>query len=427
MEFEEEEEKGVLEKMIVVTNWVPKLVETQVDFLATTFTSILTTFPTPSFSISSTNSTHYYHPHAGGGGGGGGADIDANADDHHQSRQTEAQKVVRKVGYGVLGAVYAGIVLSMLMMLAVVLGVVLVNYWVEYPVFVREKLHFDYTDVHPQAVFVFGGKSKSSSAGCGVPVGHTFHVSLVLLLPDSDYNRDIGVFQLMAEVVSTNGRLIARSSQPSMLQFHSHPIRLMRTLIMGIPILLGISRETQTIKVQMLQYKEDSLMRTEAVKITLMPRAGTPYLPQIYEAEILMHSKLPRVKELVHNWKWTFYVWTSLYVYAVLLMFVLCFFRNLLVFPIPKASDRYEGREQEAITRERKPERRVSEGREFSETLRKWQQYRRKRKAALLSMSTTFTENVGSTSASSYTITKDDIDPYMEEDIGDSESVCMGS
>lgn len=231
----------------------------------------------------------------------------------------------------------------------------------------------------------------------------------------------------MAEVVSTNGRLIARSSQPSMLQYHSYPIRLMHTFIMGVPILLGISRETQNIKVQMLRYKEDAIVRTDAVKITLMPRAGTPYLPQIYEAEILMHSKLPRVKELIHNWKWTFYVWTSLYVYAVLLLLLLCFFRTLLVFPmILKTSERQEGREAEAFEREERPEGRKREGREISETLRKWQQYRRKRKAALLSRST-FTEDVGATSASSYTITKDhDTESTMEEDVGDSESVCKG-
>ena len=235
-------------------------------------------------------------------------------------------------------------------------------------------------------------------------------------------------WQLTAEVMSTNGKLIARSSQPLMLQFHSHPIRLMRTFIRGVPLLLGISRETQDIKVQMIRYKEDSIVRTDAVKITLMPRAWTPYLPQIYEAEIQLHSKLPWMKELVHNWKWTFYVWTSLYVYALLLTLLLCFFRTLLVFPmILKTSEHHEGREQRPFEREERPEVRVPEGREVSETLRKWQQYRRKRKAALLSRSAFTETNMDSTSASSYTVSKDpDIFSTTEEDVGDSESVCEG-
>lgn len=89
-------------------------------------------------------------------------------------------------------------VLALVMAVAVILGVLLVNLWVEKPVVVREKLYFDYTDANPSAVFVFGGNryGKHGGGGGGVPVGHTFHVSVVLVVPDSDYNRDIGVFQV---------------------------------------------------------------------------------------------------------------------------------------------------------------------------------------------------------------------------------------
>ncbi|XP_021734375.1 seipin-1-like [Chenopodium quinoa] len=426
MAMKEEEEKGGLGRIIEVTNWFPKLVETQVDLIATTLYSILTTFHYPSFSLSSP--TFFKPPHANYTDPLDMGSTRAQTQNHTHTHQS--QHLFQKLGYGLLGALYAATVLTLLMAVAVVIGVVMVNFLVEKPVVVREKLYFDYTDVNPSAVFLFGGYGMSkygggSGRGRGVPVGHTFHVSVVFSVPESDYNREIGNFQIMAEVVATNGKLIAQSSQPSMLQFHSYPIRLMRTFILGVPILLGISHETQTIKVHMLQYKEDNHLRTEAVKITLIPRAGTPYLPQLYEAEIVMHSKLPRVKEFVHNWKWTFYVWTSMYVYAVMLMLLLWFFRDLLAFPISRGIDRIERREPGVLLeREEKPRARGREGREFSETLRKWQQYRRKRKSALLSRSA-FTDNVGSTSASSYTVNKDDFEPTIEEDVGDSESVCI--
>ncbi|KAL2941460.1 Seipin-1 [Bienertia sinuspersici] len=374
-----------LGNMIVLTNWFPKLVDTQIDLITTTLTSILTTTFIPSQVVDDFKhpTTNHDHEHDN--------TSTLAFNDAHTRTQTQIQKLVRKVGYGLVGAVYVGMVLTMVMVLAAVVGVMMVNYFVEQPLLVKQKLYFDYTNVNPEAVLCL---------------------------------------KLMAEVMSTDGRLVTRSSQPLMLQFHSYPIRLMRTFIMGIPILLGISRETQNIKVQMLRYKEDNIVRTDAVKITLMPRAWTPYLPQIYEAEIQLHSKLPRFKELVYNWKWTFYVWTSLYVYSILLILLLCFFRTLLVFPlILKASELHERGEVGPFEREEKPEVRVSEGREISETLRKWQQYRRKRKAALLSRSTFTETNVDSISASSYSITKDpDIDIFstMEEDVGDSESVCKG-
>ena len=83
------------------------------------------------------------------------------------------------------------------MVVAVVVGVGLVQMWVEEPVFLRETLHFDYTEPHPKAVFSFGG----SKGKLGVPLGHTFYVSLRLLMPESDFNRDLGVFQVSPFVI----------------------------------------------------------------------------------------------------------------------------------------------------------------------------------------------------------------------------------
>ncbi|XP_074310689.1 seipin-1 [Silene latifolia] len=329
--------------------------------------------------------------------------------------QNPVTELVKRVCQGVLGALYAGMVLFLVLLVSAVAGFVLVNYWVEEPVLVSQKLYFDYTEVNPSAVVVFdGGKGV-------VPVGHRFRVSVSLLVPDSEYNRDIGVFQLVAEVISTNGKVIARSSQPSMLRFQSHPIRLMRTFARALPLVLGLTRETQMISINALSYKETVHSRTETIVITLMPRARTSYLPQLYEAEILIESKLPRLKQWIYNWRWTLYVWTSSYIYILLLLILVYFFMPLLVYPVTRAP----------VVRTLEIEERSSESKfpgekGFTESLRKWQQYRKKRKAELLSTKddTVSDENVGSSmSASSYTVTKDDIVPSVEEDVGDSESV----
>lgn len=94
-----------------------------------------------------------------------------------------------RIAMGLLAAAYVCMVLIIVMVVAAVLGVGLVRAWAEEPVYVRESLQFDYTNAHPTAVFSFGNRA-------GVPVGHTLYVSLVLLMPDSDYNRDIGIFQV---------------------------------------------------------------------------------------------------------------------------------------------------------------------------------------------------------------------------------------
>ncbi|KAK9141139.1 hypothetical protein Scep_010820 [Stephania cephalantha] len=235
--------------------------------------------------------------------------------------------VTRRAGSGVVGVVNVCMVLAALMVLAVVLGVGVVRVWVDEPLVMNELVFFDYTDVNPTAVMEFSGVGD----GGGIPFKHTYFVELQLVLPDSDYNRHIGVFQVTAEVISERGRVLARSSQPCTLLFRSLPIRVARTFIFAVPILLGFSSETQQITVRVLQHKERKL-RTLAIKVTLVPRAGTSALPELYSAKIILNSKLPWRKQIVHNWKWTFYVWASLNMYIVLLIITLCCCRHLF-FP----------------------------------------------------------------------------------------------
>ncbi|CAL9181401.1 unnamed protein product [Musa hybrid cultivar] len=231
--------------------------------------------------------------------------------------------LLRRLTFGILGAVCAMVILLAVMVVSVLLGVGLARLCVEEPVLLRQPLHFDYTQVHPNATVALRGAWRRGRA---VPAGHSVSVSLMLLLPESDHNLRIGVFQVHAEVTSSTGNVIATSSQPCMLRFQSHPVRLMRTFVMGFPLLLGISSESQRVAIEMLGYKE-TRTRSEMVRVKLKPRAGTTELPQLYDAEVFMKSQLPWAKEVAHNWKWTFYVWTSLYMYILLLILLVCCFK----------------------------------------------------------------------------------------------------
>ncbi|GMI65906.1 hypothetical protein HRI_000259900 [Hibiscus trionum] len=332
--------------------------------------------------------------------------------------------LLKRVGLGLLGAAQLCMLLLFLLVLAALVGFGLVQIWVEEPVFVTEKLFFDYTEVNPTAVFRSSGGGIDGGGGykkkqMGVPVGHTIHVYLVLVMPESDFNRHIGMFQLSAELLSINGDVMAKSSQPVMLRFRSLPVRLARTFVMGIPLLLGISSETQKVKIEILRYKEGHL-RSKAVRVTLSPRAGTLSPPQLYEAEIVMNSQLPWTKQLVHNWKWTLYVWTSLYVYMLFLIVLVVGCFRPLFFP-----SGFNSRHQ----RDARVEEPAIGGRnnrsEVSDLIRKWQQSRRKRKAVFLNKD--FSDVAGSSASSmSLSLTRDEKSAVTEEDVGDSESVCLG-
>ncbi|KAI3853646.1 hypothetical protein MKW98_025163 [Papaver atlanticum] len=348
---------------------------------------------------------------------------------------------LKKVGFGLLGALYMGLLLIVVLVFSVIFGVGLVRYWVEEPVFVKEVVYFDYTEVNPTAVltFVDGGAKNPKKMKRAIPAGHTFDVSLVLLMPESDFNRQIGVFQVAAEIVSSTGHILARSSQPCMLRFRSFPIRLTRTFVMGVPLLLGISSETQKLTIPILHHIEGN-PATWAIKTKLQPRAGTFALPELYSAEILMNSQLPWSKQLVHNWKWTFYVWTSLYVYIMLLITLFCCCKQIFLPTTRTTTTRigsrigdrdYDRRWSTAVDLKDlgSTGRGVHRDAPVSDFVERWERIRRKRKA--LCHDELFSETVGS-SASSVTYYRDDMSTSdrVVDDYGgfaaDEESFCLG-
>ena len=306
------------------------------------------------------------------GGGGGGTPL------------------LGRVAMGVAAAAYVLMVLIAAMVAAAVIGFGLVNSWAEQPVYVKESVQFDYSDAHPTALLTF-------TNGPAVPPGHTVFVTLSLLMPDSDYNRDVGIFQLSAELISAQGGVIARSSHPSMLRFWSWPIRYARTFLMGVPLVFGVTSETQRVTFPALRHKEAAYPRTEDIRLTLFPRAGTTALPQFYDAEVVVRSRPPWLKEVVYRWRLTLSVWMSLYVFVMLVMFLVLFLKPL-IFPATRSGGK---RYEEVEPREAAA---VEERQVVSESLERWQTRRSKRKAALLQ-------------ASSITCS-------LQEGSGDSESVC---
>lgn len=196
---------------------------------------------------------------------------------------------------------------------------------------------------------------------------------------------------------------MATSSHPCMLRFRSLPIRLMREFIMSVPLVLGLTAETQTIVVPMLKHKE-GLPRTEAIRITMIPRAGTFGLPQLYQSQIILKSQPPWYKNLVYKWKWTISVWASMYMYATLLVILLSWCRPL-VFPVIATSFMTSADVNSTAEAPEEPQEEGREESDVSESVRRWRQSRRKRKAMLQqSVSPEFADD----SASSISITRED-------------------
>lgn len=204
-----------------------------------------------------------------------------------------------------------------------------------------------------------------------------------------------------------------------MLRFRSWPIRYTRTLLMGVPLLLGIITETQRVTFPALKHKEATYPQTQDIRITLIPRAGTSSLPQFYDAQVVVNSRPPWAKQVVYRWKLTLCVWTTFYIFVMMVMFLLVFLKPL-IFPVRVMVMAKHEQDSEELVPE---EARMREDIEVAESLQRWQRSRIKRKAALLHGVMPASE---SWSASSMTVGQGEGCPSLVEGSGDSESVCCG-
>ncbi|KAF6167394.1 hypothetical protein GIB67_020700 [Kingdonia uniflora] len=125
------------------------------------------------------------------------------------SEQKSIGKLVVKFGWGFLWAVYVCFVLFGFLVTGFVLGGVVMRYIVEEPIQMSEMLNFDYTNTSPVALvpimscpnelcglnckeMVDSGKNVRSRVFL---VNHKVQLTVSLTLPESEYNRKLGVFQ----------------------------------------------------------------------------------------------------------------------------------------------------------------------------------------------------------------------------------------
>ncbi|KQJ89110.1 seipin-1 [Brachypodium distachyon] len=193
---------------------------------------------------------------------------------------------------------------------------------VEGPVSVRRPLYFDYTEQQPSAAVSLAGAAAS------IPAGHSVKVSVALLLPDSDHNRQIGVFQIKAEAIAATGVPIATATRPYMLRYKSGAVRLAQSALAIVPLATGLMGESQSATIRdVLQYREEGnkKKRTGLVRVSLQPRAMTVALPEVYSAEVLVQTALPGwSKALARVFRWSLCVWASGCAYVLLSVLAVC-------------------------------------------------------------------------------------------------------
>ncbi|XP_042039618.1 seipin-2-like [Salvia splendens] len=258
-------------------------------------------------------------------------------------------KLGLKCGWGLLWSAYVCSVLLGLLVSAFVVGGVLIRLVVEEPIRMGRNLNFDYSEKSPVALVPimsgvkmngdvrhFMEKPEILKAGESrvVPRDHGVHVTVSLTLPESEYNQHLGIFQVRVDFLAADGQILATLRRPCMLQYRSQSIRLLLTLLKVVPILTGYTSETQKLKANFKDFTEGD-PPTASIRVILEQRAEySPTgagIPEIYRASLTLESDLPLLKRILWFWKKTVFVWVSMSVFMIELVFALLCCRPLII------------------------------------------------------------------------------------------------
>lgn len=246
---------------------------------------------------------------------------------------------------GLLWAMYVGVILMALLVSAFLVGGIFMKVILEEPVSIKEKLDFDYTGESPVVFVPIIGCSQSCYGKDYhqkldvakvdqvrvIPPGHKLQATVSLTLPESEYNRNLGIFQVRVDFLAVDGKVIASARRPSMLHFKSQPIQLLFTFLKLPPLLYGLASETQDLKIQFEGFTEaaaNTKTPTACLKVAIEQRAELQRgagIPVIHSASLTLESQQPGLKRLIWYWRKTLFVWFSMTIFTTeLLLFLLC-------------------------------------------------------------------------------------------------------
>ncbi|KAI3676599.1 hypothetical protein L1987_86210 [Smallanthus sonchifolius] len=252
-------------------------------------------------------------------------------------RNKSVWKLCLQIGWGLLWAVFVGFVLVGLLVFAFVIGAAIMKCIIEVPVHKIEQLNFDYTRNSPMA-FVPMSCPEPSCLECNekiefehlaplrvIPPDHKLQATVLLTLPESDYNKNLGNFQVRVDFLSSNGKSLASATQPCTMRFKSWPIRLLMTVFKLAPLITGYSSESQTLHIKFDGYTEREIP-TCGARVVLEPRAEFAKgggVPEIYTAYLKLESQLPLLQRILWSWKVTVFVWTSIMIFTMGSVFIM--------------------------------------------------------------------------------------------------------
>lgn len=139
--------------------------------------------------------------------------------------------------------------------------------------------------------------------------------------------------KVRVDFLSVNGETLASSSRYCMLKFESEPIRFLLTVFKIAPIITGYSPEAQILNLKIRGLHEGTVP-TACLRVVLEQRAefrSGAGIPELYDASLILDSELPFFKRMIWYWRRTIFIWVSVTVFTMEVLFTLVCCRPLLI------------------------------------------------------------------------------------------------
>ncbi|XP_049882296.1 seipin [Pectinophora gossypiella] len=150
-----------------------------------------------------------------------------------------------------------------------------------------------------------------------------YRIRLILEMPESDINKDLGMFMVCAQMRAKGGVLVSSSCRSAMLRHRSQLHQLMRTLVLAPFLLSGFNEEKQQLQVELFSdFEDDQNLPVTDAYVELQSRYA-----QVYACELHIEAHFQGLRYVMFHWpKISAVVGISTNLFFVSLIFILSWY-----------------------------------------------------------------------------------------------------
>jgi len=152
-------------------------------------------------------------------------------------------------------------------------------------------------------------------------IGQPYRIGIILELPDSYVNQELGMFMTCLTMVDKNQEQIVRSCKSNMPEFRSNMLRGIETLTLSPMLMTGAVTQRQWLTITFMDdYVDTPNFSADTINIEIMSK-----FIQIYSTKLQVHPRLFGLKKMIYHHPWAAAVvgiMSSLIVNAFIILFI---------------------------------------------------------------------------------------------------------